>query len=449
MQQDVKNYHKFYVVFAKTSMFMKKLFYIFALVAFALASCDKNEETDRNISNTETLISDIDVSKLNIEAKRYYGNMAKFISLTTPDLKSDQLSKIKSATNDDSDSLLNPIVEEFANLDIVDESGTKISFFDLTDSEKEIFLDQWATTGADAMTPKLNDQEIGKELEEYVQIQNDAFDEVMAELGNTGRANIKSSVAKLSQNELYDKISSKVIERIKQKSEVYANELLQRNPGLSKVKKNSKSDTDHPDFVEPSKVLEQLRTHANRGDVLINLPGSVWLSAYLFYYDPLAITKYIGIGKYPPGHVSIITKTKTEIYNEYSDVSISSQNYTNRNGVQYEQIDPEWNCKAHLCYVKKREWRWRGFRSGFVNVYPNVDKVIAYAESQIGKPYCSGWDFITAKFRDNCFICSTITWRSFELEGFNTHRLLARWMPTIAPADMLLSDNVVEKHKIK
>jgi len=105
-------------------------------VAFALASCDKNEETDRNISNTETLISDIDVSKLNIEAKRYYGNMAKFISLTTPDLKSDQLIKIKSATNDDSDSLLNPIVEEFANLDIVDESGTKISFFDLTGKRK-------------------------------------------------------------------------------------------------------------------------------------------------------------------------------------------------------------------------------------------------------------------------------------------------------------------------
>jgi hypothetical protein len=123
----------------KTNTKMKKLFYIFALVAFALASCDKNEETDRNISNTETLISDIDVSKLNIEAKRYYGNMAKFISLTTPELKSNQLSKVKSAVNDDTDSLLNPIVEEFANLDIVDESGTKISFFDLTDSEMKYF----------------------------------------------------------------------------------------------------------------------------------------------------------------------------------------------------------------------------------------------------------------------------------------------------------------------
>lgn len=428
---------------------MKKIIYIFGLVAFMLTSCEKNEVTDKNISNNEVLISDMDVSNHNIEAQRYFGNMAKFISLTTADMSSEGLRKTKSATNDDSNNELNPIVEEFANLDIVDESGSKISFFDLQDSEKELFLEQWTIAGAAAMTPKLNDEEIGKELEEYVQIQNDAFDEVMEELGNTGRTNIKSSVAKLSQNELYDKISSRVIERIKQKSESYATELLQSNPELSKVKKSSKNDNDHPDFVEPSKVLEQLRTHANRGDVLINLPGTVWLSAYLNYYNPLAISKYIGIGKYPPGHVSIITKTKTEIYNENSDVSISSQNYTNINGVQYEQIETEWNCKAHLCYVRKREWRWRGFRSGFVDVYPNADKVIAYAESQMGKPYCSGWDFITAKFRDNCFICTTITWRSFDNEGFNTHRLGARWMPTIAPADMLLSDNVVEKHKIK
>ena len=428
---------------------MKKLFYLIALVAFMLTSCEKNEVTDKNISNNEVLISDMDVSNHNIEAQRYFGNMAKFISLTTANMSSEGLRKSKSATNDDSNNELNPIVEEFANLDIVDESGTKISFFDLQDSEKELFLEQWTIAGAAAMTPKLNDPEIGNELEEYVQIQNDAFDEVMEELGSTGRSNIKSSVAKLSQNELYDKISSRVIERIKQKSETYATELLQSNPELSKVKKSSKSDTDHPDFVEPSKVIEQLRTHANRGDVLINLPGTVWLSAYLNYYNPLAISKYIGVGKYPPGHVSIITKTKTEIYNENSDVSISSQNYTNINGVQYEQIKTEWNCKAHLCYVRKREWRWRGFRSGFVDVYPNADKVIAYAESQIGKPYCSGWDFITAKFRDNCFICTTITWRSFDNEGFNTHRLGARWMPTIAPADMLLSDNIVEKHKIK
>ncbi len=424
---------------------------IFLSLAFivTLASCNKNEETSKN-TNNEKLINDINVSKLNSEAKRYYGNMAKFISLTTPDLKSEQLSKIKSAANDDSDSSLNPIVEEFVNLDIVDDSGSKISFFDLSESEKELFLNQWATAGADAMTPKLNNQEIGKELEEYVQIQNDAFDEVMEELGNTGKTNIKSSVSKLSQNELYDKISSRVIERIKQKSAVYAKELLLRNPELSKVMKSSTSENKYPDYVDPNKVLEQLRTHANRVDVLINLPSTVWLSAYLYYYEPLAITKYVGIGTYPPGHVSIVKQTKTNLPTSIYDdgVTISSQN---SRGVIDENVNLHWNCKAHLCYVRKREWRWRGFRSGFVDVYPNADKVIAYAESQrdAKKPYCSGWDFITAKFRDNCFICTTITWRSFDLEGFNTHRLLARWMPTIAPADMLLSDNVVEKHFIK
>jgi hypothetical protein len=192
-----------------------------------------------------------------------------------------------------------------------------------------------------------------------------------------------------------------------------------------------------------------LRQNANRGDVLINLPGSVWLSAYLFYYNPLAITKYVGIGKYPPGHVSIVTKSKTAISSKYTDVSISSQNYSNNNGVQYEQINGEWDCKAHLCYVKKRKWVWRGFRSGFKTVYPNHDKVIAYAESQIGKPYCARWEIITAKGRTSCFICTTITWRSFDKEGFNIHRVWARWMPTIAPADVYLSSHVKRKHRIK
>ena len=81
--------------------------------------------------------------------------------------------------------------------------------------------------------------------------------------------------------------------------------------------------------------------------------------------------------------------------------------------------------------------------------YPNADKVIEYAESQIGKPYCEGWDFITAKSRTSCFICTTITWRSFDREGFNIHRVWARWMPTIAPADVYLSSHVKRKHRIK
>jgi len=367
--------------------------------------------------------------------------MAKFIRITTSELKSTHINRLKSSASENTDSLLNPIVEEFANLEIVNESGSKISFFDLSDSDREIFLDQWVTACAADMTPKLNDSIIGKELEEYIQIQNDAFDEVMAELGNSDTSNLKISFFRLSSNELYNMISSRVVERIKQKSEAYASELLQKKPELSNKLKGS---TSYPDYVDPNRVLEQLRNHADRGNILINLPGTVWLSAYLFYFDPLAITKYIGIGKYPPGHVSIVLQSKTAINN--IDAMISSQN---GQGVIKEDISSYWVCKSHLCYVKKRVWQWRGFKSGFKTVYPDADKVIEYAESQIGKPYCTGWDFVTAKSRINCFICTTITWRSFDRKGFNIHRLLARWMPTIAPADIYLSDHVVEKHKIE
>lgn len=156
----------------------------------------------------------------------------------------------------------------------------------MSDSDRGVFLDHWVTAGAADMTPKLNDSIIGEELEEYVQIQNDVFDEVMEELGNSDTTTLKSAVAKLSQNELYGMISSRVVERIKEKSEAYAKELLLSNPELSSTLKSS---TSHPDYVDPSKVLGQLRSHADRGNVLINLPGSVWLSAYLFIITHLLL----------------------------------------------------------------------------------------------------------------------------------------------------------------
>jgi len=60
MQQENKNYHQFYVAFAKTSIFMKKLFFLITLVAFTLTSCEKNE-LDNNLhnSNTATVVDNI------------------------------------------------------------------------------------------------------------------------------------------------------------------------------------------------------------------------------------------------------------------------------------------------------------------------------------------------------------------------------------------------------
>lgn len=422
---------------------MKKILYL--LTAIILFSSCQKDVNENDIIEYDTLISDIDVSSINYEAKRYYGNMADFMSLTTNNLKSSHISKLKSSTTDDSNDFFNPIIEEFANIEIFDEFGNQISFFDLSNNDREVFLEHWATVGATDMTPKLNDNDIGKELEEYIQIQNDAFDEVMEELGGCDEYTLKSAVIHLPQDELYNMISSRVKERIKEKSKVYAEELLKSNPELSNTLKSSKK---HKDYVDPNKVLEQLRKHANRGDILINLPGSVWLSAYLFYYEPLAITKYVGIGTYPPGHVSIVKQTKTNLPSLPTEQGVSISAQSGR-GVINENVYSHWSCKAHLCYVKKRVWQWRGFKSRFKTVYPNADKVIAYAESQMDKPYCSGWNFVTAKSRTSCFICTTITWRSFNREGFNIHRSLARWMPTIAPADILLSSHVVEKHKIK
>lgn len=423
---------------------------LFAISVLLIASCEKKNDITLPVETDEMSIESIDVSTLNNEATRYFDNMATFVQLTTNEMDSQTAVSLKSANITEEDSVPNPILDAFVNLEIEDEYGNPISYFDLSEEERAQFLETWTIGNAYDMTPKLNDTIMGEDLEEYVQIQNDAFDEVMAQYEQDS-VGLKSANILLSSNDLYSQISQRVQERIEEKSKSYSEAYLANNPEIS-IK--LKSSTSHSDYVNPDEVLKQLREHANRGDVLINLPGSVWLSAYLFYFNPLAITKYVGIGKYPPGHVSIIRQSKTGITNNTKTrgFSISSQNWNwsgQQDGVRYEDVYYDWDCKAHLCYVKKRKWVWRGFRSGFKTVYPNADKVIEYAESQIGKPYCEGWDFITAKSRTSCFICTTITWRSFDREGFNIHRVWARWMPTIAPADVYLSSHVKRKHRIK
>lgn len=417
-----------------------KVYALNLIIGVCLASCQKNELPNTIVEVEETPIDQIDVSALDNEALRYYENMAAFVQISTPDLQGIEARRLRSVTINNEDSVPNPILEEFLNLDIEDEEGKPISFFDLAEDERNDFLHSWSLANAYDMTPKLTDEEIGTELKEYVATQNDAFDEVMSQFEDT--CSTRRAKSTRNSNDLYTQISQHIENTVKDKCEIkaraYRNEYLARGSKISDI---LTSDCDH---VDADEVLKQLRKHAKRGDILINLPGSVWLSVYLFAYHPEAITNYVGVGKYPPGHVAIVLQSKGNISEE--DVSISARKGDGK-GVMKENIS-HWDCKSHLCYVKKRKWVWKRWRSGFRTVYPNADKVIAYAESKLGTPYCEGWQFKTAKSRTSCFICTTITWRSFDRQGFNIHRLSARWMPTIAPADVLLSTHTKRRTKI-
>ena len=54
MQREIKNYHQYYVVFVKTTMFMKKLFYLCAILAFTLMSCNDNDVNFNNNAINES-----------------------------------------------------------------------------------------------------------------------------------------------------------------------------------------------------------------------------------------------------------------------------------------------------------------------------------------------------------------------------------------------------------
>lgn len=418
------------------------------LAFYFILGCQKEETITTEQETNETQLSEIADFDYNNEALRYFSNMGDFIDLTTSDITPEKAIQLKSASSNVEDSTVNPILEEFLNLDIEDENGNMVSFFELDADERADLIQLWIMTNAYDLTPKLNDPYFEGTLEEYIKEQNDAFDEAMQEyIDQYGCDTLKSALVTYSSNEIYKKISAKVTERIKKVSEEKSEEYLALHPEISSPLKS----TDFPDYVDPEDVLDQMQEYAERGNILINPPAQIWLSQYLFFFAPTMISKYIGTGKYPPGHTSIVIMSGDDIKKTSNNISISSQNYDESNGysingVQYEQINGEWNCKARLCYVKKRvfkKWKWR-------TVYPDAEVVIDYAESQLDKPYCWGdGKFITAKPRTECFICTTITWRSFKQDDFNIHCLEARWMPTIAPVDIYSSSHVVRKHTIQ
>jgi hypothetical protein len=161
-------------------MNFRNLLFVFISILL-ITSCEQKEEVSLPVETDEMSVESIDVSALNNEATRYFDNMATFVQLTTNEMDNQTAISLKSASVTNEDSAANPILDAFVNLEIEDEYGNPISYFDLSEEERAQFLETWSIGNAYDMTPKLNDTVMGEDLEEYVQIQNDAFDEVMAQ----------------------------------------------------------------------------------------------------------------------------------------------------------------------------------------------------------------------------------------------------------------------------
>ena len=80
MQQEIKTYLLIQCCIRKTSMFMKKIFYLIALVAITLTSCDKNETNLNNIAINESKTGQLIKKVKKLENPYSVSNMKKAYS---------------------------------------------------------------------------------------------------------------------------------------------------------------------------------------------------------------------------------------------------------------------------------------------------------------------------------------------------------------------------------
>ncbi|MCC5921177.1 MAG: hypothetical protein LAT68_09255 [Cyclobacteriaceae bacterium] len=428
------------------------------IALFFLGACSQEEVFEDLIGDDVSLeeFQAVDFTKkdqLDPQCLTYFENMALFITATSSHLNNRDIQAMRYLPLDE-EKALNPILEEISEVEIEDDEGNLISFYDLSIADRGQFLEGWTVQNAILMDEKI--QTLGPESDvvNYLEVQNNAVALVLEDFRDQPIDHmIRTAQSMGGSNEIYGLIVTAVKEAMEKREE----ELFGSDG--ARLGDYMRTHLDPWDILPNSVVLSQLKQHAVRGHLIMSIPRHTWLSRYLFYTLPGAFDLYYHTGKYPPGHTSIITLNGSQIVDDRTRFAISARNSTNLNsgGVTTEYIERDWNCVSVVSRVRKLRWKRWGFRW----IYPTstqINNAISYAESRIGTPYCRDanflgintpyYAFITAKDRTNCFICTTITWRSYDRQGFNTHRVLARWMPTIAPIDIYLSSNVETRYRV-
>jgi hypothetical protein len=132
---------------------------------------------------------DVDASSLNKDAVAYFGNIKTAIFATGSNLPETK-----------SESEENPLIEKLESIAIVkEETSADVSFFEMTEVEQELFLNDWAILQAEQLSQKLAEN---PELAAYIQTENEVVEEVMSEeiIEVKGKSVVKDNKVFFCQN---------------------------------------------------------------------------------------------------------------------------------------------------------------------------------------------------------------------------------------------------------
>lgn len=139
-------------------------------------------------------VEDVNAENTNSHAKTYYG-LLKTVILAT---NSNQLQTRSSSTDTIEE---NPLVEKLESINILNETGSSISFFSMEEGNQTEFLEDWAMLEASDMSEKLS---LEPELETYIKEENEIVAQTIQEEAiqtRSGGIKIKNNDTFLKKNQ--------------------------------------------------------------------------------------------------------------------------------------------------------------------------------------------------------------------------------------------------------
>lgn len=400
-------------------------------------SCSKKDFSSENDISFEkndeiAMVNSIeqDMAKLPKEVTSYYDNIKSlmyatnaFEKPTTSGLSAKRLSTTES--NENAESLENPIVEKLSSLNIQREEGQEVDFYDLAEEEKQVFVDLMLVEEAKILAEKAAQ---APEIIEVLAQENKATNTVITEkkirqlrVGQT--VDVKNDLGFVVKNTF---ASAELFNDIKQEHEKeYAKQNLTKSGIIT-----------YP-FNYPKVNIEVVKntwqTYAKRGNFVVALPlhGNPWT--------------YLNIGKnvrFKVGHAAILNKkitASTNINDDYVTIEAYAEN-----GVEELKIE-NWDTPHYIMGIQKTcwVWRWRGFRSGLyreVTRMTNTNALADEARHHLGKEYVKWYEFATAKWAaPRRFTCTTLVWWcSKKAYGVN----VSSWYsPLVTPSGLFTDCN--------
>lgn len=385
-----------------------------AAIAIAATGCQKGDpilesESDYgNLAKTRAA-SSVDVVALNSNAIDYYKNIKTAIFATGSNLAAARIEGN------------NPLVEKLESIEITkDETSDDVSFFEMTETEQELFLNDWSLFQAEQMSQKIA---ANPELLEFVMMENEVVGSVLAEemvQTRSGKPTIRDNRG------FFDKIQQRMADK---------NQELEENLALSAERDTPKTRIGvsfGSNQIPVDRFKSNLISYARRGDFLVSLPR---------HGQPYVFLDF-GNDRFKVGHAGVLTKKVA--YTDGLNTSISIGAQANDAGVQSEQLQ-YWSVQSYIMGIQKVKWtwKWRGFKSGFYRTctpVSNPEALANWAESYRGRGYVKKAEFVTAKWvAPSRFTCTTLVWWCAK-KAYDVN-VSAWWATMVSPSGLVTDES--------